>query len=178
MNDYAQFPNKNTLRLERILPGPIEKVWACLTEDEHKKKWLSGGDVEPKVGGKVTHHFDNQAFSDEPEETPEKYKQMPNQVTMYGEVLIWKPYSLLSYSWEEEDGSSSEVTFQLSELEDDKVKLVLIHTKLPDSREFKVGVSAGWHTHFNILRNILEGKKPGGFWGVHMPLEEEYGKLI
>lgn len=178
MNDYATFIEEDTLTLERILPGPIEKVWACLTEDEHKKKWLSGGDVEPKVGGKVTHHFDNNAFSDELEPTPEKYRDMPDQVTMFGEVLAWEPYSLLSYSWEEGDGSSSEVIFKLSEMDDQHIKLVLIHTKVPDSKNFKVGVSAGWHTHLNILRNILEGKKPGGFWSVHMPLEEEYEERL
>ena len=99
---------------------------------------------------------------------------MPDQVTMSGEVLAWEPYNLLSYSWDEGDGSSSEVIFKLSELENGKIKLVLIHTKVPDSKDFKVGVSAGWHTHLNMLRNILEGKTAGQFWSVHMPLEAEY----
>lgn len=174
MNDYATLIENDTLTLERTLPGPIERVWACLTESKHKAKWLSGGDVEAKVGGKVTHHFDNQNISDTPEPTPEKYSNMPDQVTMSGEVLAWEPYHLLSYSWDEGDGSSSEVIFKLSELEDEKVKLILIHTKVPDSKDFKVGVSAGWHTHLNMLRNILEGKTAGQFWSVHMPLEEEY----
>lgn len=178
MNDYATFIEKDTLTLERILPGPIEQIWACLTEDEHKAKWLSSGDVEPHVGGKVTHNFDNQKISDTPEPTPEKYKEMPDQVTMYGEVLAWEPYNLLSYSWEEGDGTSSEVIFKLSEMDDAKVKLILIHTKVPDSKDFKVGVSAGWHTHLNILRNVLEGKNPGGFWSVHMPLETEYEERL
>lgn len=177
-NDYVIFLDEDTLKLEQILPGTVEQVWACLTESEHKKKWMSGGDVEPKVGGKVTHHFDNQTFSDEPEPVPDKYKDMPDKVTMYGEVLAWEPYSLLSYSWEEGDGTSSEVTFELSKLEDDKVKLVLIHTNIPNREDFKIGVSAGWHTHLNILRNILEGKSPGGFWSVHMPLEKEYENRI
>ncbi len=174
MNDYARFIDDDTLTLERILPGPIETVWACLTESEHKGKWLSGGDVESKIGGKVTHHFDNQKISDKPEPTPEKYRDMPDQVTMYGKVLAWEPYTLLSYTWEEGDGSSSEVIFKLSDHEEGKVKLILIHTKVPDSKDFRIGVSAGWHTHLNILRNILEGKKTGPFWSVHMPLEDEY----
>ncbi len=178
MNDYATLIENDTLTLERILKGPIETVWACLTESEHKAKWLSGGDVEPRVGGKVTHHFDNQKISDTPEPTPEKYSDMPDQVTMTGEVLAWEPYNLLSYSWDEGDGSSSEVIFKLSEHKGDKVKLILIHTKVPDTKDFKVGVSAGWHTHLNILRNVLEGKKPGGFWSVHMPLEAEYEERL
>ncbi len=176
--DYATFIDNDTLTLERLLPGPIETVWACLTESEHKAKWLSGGDVEPKVGGKVTHNFDNQKISDYPEPTPDKYKDMPDQVTMTGEVLAWEPYNLLSYTWDEGDGTSSEVIFKLSDQEDGKVKLILIHTKVPDSRDFKVGVSAGWHTHLNMLRNILKRDKPGQFWSIHMSLEEEYEKLI
>ncbi len=178
MNDYATFTDEDTLKLERILPGPIEMVWACLTESEHKKKWLSGGDVEPEVGGKVTHHFDHREISDKPEPVPEKYKEMGDTTTMYGKVIEWDPYSLLSYTWDEGDNGISEVTFQLTELENNKVKLILIHSKVPDSKDFKVGVSAGWHTHLNILRNVLEGKNPGSFWNVHMPLEEEYEKKL
>tara|TARA_R110000868_G_scaffold37111_5_gene131411 strand:+ start:38345 stop:38893 length:549 start_codon:yes stop_codon:yes gene_type:complete len=177
-NDYATFLDNDTLKLERVLPGPIETVWACLTESQHKREWLSGGDIEPKVGGKVTHHFDHREISDKSEPIPEKYKEAGDTTTMYGKVLVWEPYTLLSYTWDEGDSGISEVTFELSELEKNQVKLVLIHTKVPDSKDFKVGVSAGWHTHLNILRNRLEGKKPGSFWSVHMLLEEEYENLF
>lgn len=173
-NDYATLLDNDTLKLERILPGSIETVWACLTESEHKGKWLSHGDVEPKVGGKVTQRFDHREITDRPEPIPEKYKDMGDITTMYGEVLIWEPYTLLSYTWDEGKDGISEVTFELTELEANQVKLVLIHTKVPDSKDFKIGVSAGWHTHLNILRNMLEGKDRGSFWSVHMPLEEEY----
>lgn len=174
MNDYATLLDKDTLKLERVLPGPIEMVWACLTESEHKGKWLSGGDVEPKVGGKVIHNFEIDTITDNPEQVPEKYKEMSGLVVMYGEVLIWEPYTLLSYAWDEGKAGISEVTFELTELEENQVRLVLIHTKMPESKDFKIGVSAGWHTHLNILRNILEGKKTGSFWSVNMRLEEEY----
>lgn len=176
MNDYAHLLDNDTLKLERILPGSIEQVWDFLTVSELKAKWLGGGDVEAKVGGKVTQNFDHREISDKPEPIPEKYEDMGDTTTMYGEVLIWDPYTLLSYTWDEGDDELSEVTFELTQLERNQVKLVLIHTKIPDSKDFKIGVSAGWHTHLNILRNVLEGKNPGSFWNVHMPLEQEYEK--
>ena len=30
-----------TVRIERILPGPVERVWAYLTESDKRKKWLA-----------------------------------------------------------------------------------------------------------------------------------------
>ena len=46
MNDYGELLDKNTVRFERLLPGPIERVWAFLTESDKRAQWLCGGDVE------------------------------------------------------------------------------------------------------------------------------------
>ena len=35
-------PDKS-LRLQRRLPGPIERVWAYLTEPDKRATWLAGG---------------------------------------------------------------------------------------------------------------------------------------
>jgi uncharacterized protein YndB with AHSA1/START domain len=178
MNDYGTFTDKETLKLERLLPASPETVWEFLTQSDKKAKWLASGDVEPKVGGKVTHHFDHRNISDEPEPLPEKYKDIGETSTSFGKVTAWEPYSLLSYTWDEGDDGVSEVTFELSKVGDDNTRLVLTHSRIPDSDEFRIGVSAGWHTHLNILRNIISGKNPGSFWNVHMPLEEDYKKRI
>ena len=39
-----------TLKIQRLLPGPIERVWAYLTESELRRKWLAAGEMEMKVG--------------------------------------------------------------------------------------------------------------------------------
>ena len=173
-NDYGTFLNDETLQLERILPGTPELIWGFLTESDKKGKWLAHGDVEPVVGGKVTQHFNHKHFMDEYETLPEKYKNMKEESTSYGKVTVWDPYSLLSYTWDEGDDGVSEVVFELTEIDDKTVKLVLTHKRIPDSMNFKVGVSAGWHTHLNILRDTLSGIAPSGFWKYHMPLEAEY----
>jgi uncharacterized protein YndB with AHSA1/START domain len=36
MNDFATATATDTLRIERILPGPVERVWAYLTERDKR----------------------------------------------------------------------------------------------------------------------------------------------
>ena len=57
MSEYATVTGPNTVRLERLLPGPIERVWAYLTEPEKRAKWFAGGPMEVRVGGRVEFKF-------------------------------------------------------------------------------------------------------------------------
>ena len=41
LNEYGVVAELRALRFERLLPGPIERVWAYLTESEMRAKWLS-----------------------------------------------------------------------------------------------------------------------------------------
>src|SRR5205814_4406784 len=45
-------PEQATVRLERMLPGPIERVWAYLTDSEKRKTWFASGIFDLRVGGK------------------------------------------------------------------------------------------------------------------------------
>src|SRR5690606_37538578 len=58
MNDeHAHLPEPGTLVFRRVLPGPVERVWAFLVEPEKRRLWLAGGEMEPRPGGKVALHF-------------------------------------------------------------------------------------------------------------------------
>ena len=57
MSEYATVTAADTVRLERVLPGPIERVWAYLTEPEKRAKWFAGGPMELRVGGRVEFKF-------------------------------------------------------------------------------------------------------------------------
>lgn len=162
-----------TIVLERLLPGPIEKVWAYLTESELRKTWIAAGDMDLKVGGKVELIFDHRNLTEEEEVIPEKYKDTCGSVmTMEARILAVDPPRLLSYTWPEGEGEDTDVTFELEEV-GDKVKLTLTHRKL-FNEEMRYGVAAGWHAHVAIMIDILEGKKPRPFWSTHMPLEDAY----
>ena len=39
-----------TLTIRRLLPGPIERVWAYLTDGELRRKWLAAGQMELMAG--------------------------------------------------------------------------------------------------------------------------------
>ncbi len=176
MNEYAVQTKPGTVRLERLLPGPIDRVWAYLTESDKRGSWLAFGDMDLRAGGKVQLEF-NHDHSPEQEEVPEKYKDIcETGATMEGTILRVNAPHLLAYTWNEGDGATSEVTFELTE-KDDKVHMVLTHEKLPN-REVLIGVSAGWHTHVAIMIDRLEEKSPRPFWSTHMPLEAEYDKRM
>jgi uncharacterized protein YndB with AHSA1/START domain len=61
MSEFGTFTKPGTVRLERLLPGPIERIWAYLTEPDKRAVWLAGGPMELRVGGRVElqfHHAD------------------------------------------------------------------------------------------------------------------------
>ncbi|HZC45467.1 MAG TPA: SRPBCC family protein [Candidatus Acidoferrum sp.] len=159
-----------TVRFERVLPGPIERVWAYLTESDKRRKWLASGEMELRVGGRVELKFRHAELSPKIEPTPERYKQFEG-TGIVGRVTRCDPPRLLSFGWGESP-SDSEVTFELTRRGGD-VLLVLTHRRLRD-REQMVRVSGGWHTHLGILIDRLNGREPGPFWSRHAQLEAEY----
>lgn len=177
MNNYGIFTEPGTIRFERLLAGPIERVWAYLTESEKKAKWLAAGEIEPRVGGKVELQFRHNDLSETDDPIPEKYKHMQDGTYFTGRVTQWNPPRLLSYTWGEETGEESEVTFELIPKEE-KVLLVLTHRRLGDDPATLISVASGWHTHLGILADQLSGKEPRGFWTVHNRMEREYQERV
>ena len=176
MDKYGEILDTETVRFERLLPGPIERVWSYLVDGEKRAQWLCGGETEPNVGGHVDMLFHNASLSGQQDiERPEKYKDMPEEVAFSGTVTRWEPPHLLAHSWDYED-NSSEVTYELTE-QGDKVRLVLTHTRL-SGREEMQSVCGGWHTHLDILVDVLHEVEPQPFWKVHTRLEAEYEQRL
>ena len=42
-----------TLRFERLLPGPVERIWAYLTKSDLRKQWFADGEMTLAVGAPV-----------------------------------------------------------------------------------------------------------------------------
>lgn len=173
MEKYGSIIAPGTLRFERSLPGPIDKVWAYLTKSEKRGKWLAKGDMELFEGGKVDLHFKHQELSPLPDEVPEKYNNMEQGHHFTGTILQIAAPHLLSFTW---DGGS-EVTFELTE-QADRVLMVITHRKLGDKKSTLISVSSGWHNHVGILIANLEGKVPAPFWKTHTELEAIYSNLV
>lgn len=162
MKEYGELLDDNTVRFERLLPGPIERVWRYLTESDKRAKWLCGGDVETTSNGHVDMHFHNVSLSsDEDIPRPEKYKDRPEKMSFTGKVTRCEPPNVLHHTWDFGD-ELSEVCYELEE-QGDKVKLVLIHKRLETS-DTVLSVSTGWHTHLNLLVDVLEDSQRRPFY--------------
>lgn len=177
MNTYGIFTEPGTIRFERLLPGPVERVWVYLTESEKRGKWLASGKMERRVGGRVELNFRHADLSPHDERPPDKYKHMEGGTGFTGRVTRYEPPRLLSYTWGEGTGEESEVTFELTQ-KGEKVLLVLTHRRLGDDRNVLISVASGWHTHLGILVDYLNGREPKGFWSVHTRMEGEYEQRL
>ena len=54
LDAYGVLIEPTTLKIQRLLPGPIERVWAYLTESDLRRQWLAAGEMEMKVGAPFT----------------------------------------------------------------------------------------------------------------------------
>lgn len=172
MTQYAEITG-DTLVIERLLPGAPERVWAHFVDPEKRMLWLAGGSTEEKPGGKLVFEFDHRRLSDQP--PPEKYADQ-QVVSMEARIIEFDPPRRISFNWPEPSAPDAQVTVTLT-AEGERTRLKLVHEKLGDA-DYRIGVSAGWHGHLDILEDVLEDRPRPDFWARHMPLEEEYKQRL
>src|SRR5690606_33656414 len=102
---------------------------------------------------------------------PERYRGHEG-AGFSGEVTRWEPPRLRSFTWPEENGERSEVTFELTE-RGSEVLLVVTHRQLR-SLTTMTEDAGGWHTHLGILGDVLADREPENFWVTHARIEAEY----
>jgi uncharacterized protein YndB with AHSA1/START domain len=168
MNDRATLIKPSTIRFERLLPGPVERVWAYLTESKKRATWLAAGEFDLRVGGKIELHFDNESLTDE---AAPAGAMGAGKHSAAGKITRLEPLRLLAHTWSW-DGGESEVTYELAPRGKDV--LLTIHHRLPDDRPLKTAVGGGWPVHVGILADQLEGKKPRPFWSTHAREMKEF----
>lgn len=168
---YGTFTTPAEVRIVRNLPGPIERIWDYLTDDEKRARWFAGGPMEPKKGGKMELFFLHKNIAPD-EAPPEQYKDVQETgFKMPGTVLRWEPPRVLSYTFDED----SVVTFELT-AEGKNVVLVLTHRAGPLDIQSLPGYASGWHSHLALLIALLESAPRPRFWALHGRLKPEYQK--
>lgn len=145
-----------TVKLERLLPGPAERVWAYITESDKRAKWLAAGEFDLRVGGRVRLEFDNGRLPNG-KGVPAKYKgrgkgQFEGVIT----------------------SGDTEVTYELAP-RGKQVLLTIVHRRL--AKTLVGSVMGGWDVHSGILEDLLAGVEPRPFWETHEKLEPEYAPL-
>jgi uncharacterized protein YndB with AHSA1/START domain len=162
---YGTLIEPATLRIERLLPGPIERVWSYLTDSDLRRKWLASGIMDGRVGGQVEFVWRNEELSDPPSQRPEGADE---EHRMTCEITEFEPPRRLAITW----GKTGGVVFELAP-EGGKVRLTVTHRRVLD-RAVLVSVSSGWHAHLDVLVARLEGREPAPFWDAVKPLRAEY----
>jgi uncharacterized protein YndB with AHSA1/START domain len=170
---YATMIAPDTIQLERLLPGPIERVWEYLTDSEKLSTWLGAARIEQRAGTSFVLTMRNSELSSVQETTPPQYAKYDGTHISECEITRCDPPRLLAFLWgKPNDGQQQEVTIALSP-KGEEVLLQLTHRCLSGSNRMQ-GFAAGWHAHLRFLEARMEGREPGGFWQNFSQIEAAY----
>lgn len=131
--DYIEIDGRPAVRLQRIYPHPIDRVWDAVTDSEDLKHWFPGrADIDLTVGGRVVFSSD------------------PNTDDTFGEVLTLDPPNSISFSW-----GANELRFALEAIGATETRLVLIDVL--DGKPSAARNGAGWTVCLGELTKRLDG---------------------
>ena len=160
---YGVITEPATLTIRRLLPGPIERVWAYLTESDLRRQWLASGDMDMRVGAP----FELSWHNDELTVPPGVREPGFDDPTMISEITVLEPPHRIGFTW----GSTGGVLITL-EAQGEDVLLTLTHSRLSDA--IMRNVAPGWHTHLDILVARVAGHGHPPFWDAWRARREEY----
>ncbi|HEU5293575.1 MAG TPA: SRPBCC family protein [Burkholderiaceae bacterium] len=163
-----------TLRMERVLKAPIDKVWSFLVDPAKRARWLAGGTAPANPGECIDLRFDNDKLTDE--KAPPKLQQYAGKHEFQCRILKIEPPRLLVMTFQEGSPNASEVSFELS-ARGDHTHLTLVHSKLKQ-RSSMLNVAGGWHSHLDVLEDVLAGRTPRSFWTNFGARQEAYDRII
>ena len=169
LDAYGTLIEPATLKIQRLLPGPIERVWAYLTESELRRKWLAAGEMVMKVDAPFELVWRNDELTNPPGQRP---PGLGEERRMRSRITELDPPRKLAFAWE----GSGDVSFEL-EPKGNEVLLTVIHRRLPD-RATLLWVAAGWHMHLDVLVARMTGNEPAAFWDGWSRLQKEYDRQI
>jgi uncharacterized protein YndB with AHSA1/START domain len=95
--DFGVILAPDVVRFERLLPGPIERVWEYLVDSEKRGQWLASGVLEPRVGGTIELRFENARLSSEP--VPERYQGHAGVFEGKETMTRFDPPHALAFTW-------------------------------------------------------------------------------
>jgi uncharacterized protein YndB with AHSA1/START domain len=165
---YATATAANAVRIERLLPGPIERVWSYLTDGELRRQWLASGEMELKVGAPFELVWRNDELTDPPGRRPDGFSA---EHGMQSRITAVDPPHRLSFAW-----GNGEVSFEL-EPRGAQVLLTVSHRGISDHANL-LKIGAGWHGHLDILGARLHGTTPEPFWDRWARLHADYSQRL
>lgn len=171
--DYGVVTEPQAVRIQRLLPGPIERIWSYLTEGELRRQWLAAGDMQLEVGAPFELVWRNDQLTDPPGQRPEGFGE---EHRMQSRITELDPPRRLAFTWGEGGGN---VSFELQP-KGDQVLLTVLHRGISD-RPNMLMIGAGWHMHLDVLVMRATGEMSGtreAFWDGWTRLRAEYERRI
>jgi len=168
-DDYGVLTEQATLKIQRLLPGPIERVWSYLTESNLRSQWLAAGEMTMTEGTTFEFVWRNDELTNPPGQRPsgaDEEHRMQSRITE-----LDPPYKL-GIDW----GSTGGVTFELEPV-GNQVMLTVTHHRVPDQSTL-LSVSSGWHAHLDVLVALLSEREPEPFWDNVAKLKSEYSRRL
>ena len=151
----------DTIRLERLLDAPVDKVWRYVTEAELRQQWFMGGsDARPEGEFELLNDHDNLSEDDVP--YPDDYAPYKGK-SWHEKVLRFEPPRLLETTFQ--GGQNGTVRYELSD-EGGKTRLTLTHSGITSPTGFQ-DFGSGWNSHMTVLQERLAGRGVKDFWALH-----------
>ena len=168
LDAHGRLTEPATLEIQRLLPGPAERIWAYLTDGELRRKWLAAGTMELTAGAPFELVWRNDELTDPPGTRPDGFGA---EHRMQSRIVAVDPPRRLTFTWGQGD-----VTFAL-EPKGREVLLTVTHRRVAD-RSMLLKVSAGWHMHLDVLVARACGEEPESFWEGWSRLHREYDQRL
>lgn len=162
---YGSLTEPATLTIRRLLPGPIDRVWAYLTDSDLRRQWLAAGEMELKVGAPFEFVWRNDELNGSAGARPDGFSE---EHRLQSRITAIDPPHILAFEWEGTGG----VEIALEEQGED-VMIVVTHCRVTDPKTLR-GVSAGWHAHLDVLTAVVKGTPAKPFWANWQQLRAEY----
>ncbi|MEU3606479.1 SRPBCC domain-containing protein [Streptomyces sp. NPDC035033] len=126
------------LRYVIELPHPQEAVWARVASPEGLPSWLCEADpLEPRLGGRVVLRWLN------------------GDIEAAGRVTAWDPDHVAEYTVGAPHGR---IRFHLEPADGGAATVLRFTGEFRGDRELLLDRLAGWHDHFERLRDALDGR--------------------
>src|SRR5437868_4510109 len=87
-----------TFAIERLLPGPVDLVWAALTESNLRKHWLAAGEMVLERGAPFEFVWRNDELSEPPGKRPEGFEE---EYRLHSRITEIAAPHRLSITWDD-----------------------------------------------------------------------------
>jgi uncharacterized protein YndB with AHSA1/START domain len=132
------------IRIERVLPAPIQDVFDAWTDPASMAEWMSPvGHAEAEVDLRVTGRFKVSMIGE------------TTRIEHTGEYLVVNPPHELSFTWQSlYTGAKPSVVTVFFQAEGEETRIVLTHRRLPEGH---LGPhTQGWEAMITRLAVLLE----------------------